>query len=63
MAQESERGRPTFIALGHTQHPIWTLERYTTYSPYPLPSRTSDHLMCIKIDAWPEQFELDKWLR
>ena len=60
MEQEAERGRPTFIALGHTQHPLWTLERYTKYSPYPLPFRTSDCLMCIKIDGWPEEFESGK---
>ena len=60
MAQESDRGRPTFIALGHTQHPLWFVERHGPYSRYPLPQRPGDHLICIKIDAWPNQFELDK---
>ena len=54
MTQESERGRPTFIALGHMQHPLWTVERYERWSPYPLPTRTSDYLICIKVDHWPE---------
>ena len=54
MTQESERGRPTFNVLGHMQHPIWTLARYEAWSPYPLPTRTSDHLISIKVDHWPE---------
>ena len=57
MSQEADQGRLTFIALGHNQHPIWTLERYDYRSPYPLPARTSDHLICIKVEHWPEPFE------
>ena len=60
MEQESERGHPTFIALGHVQYTIWSLERYTADSPCPLGARTSDCLISIKVDAWPEQFERDK---
>lgn len=55
--QEAERGLPTFMSLGHMQHNLWTVERYTVYSPYPLPTRNADHLICIKIDHWPEGFE------
>ena len=58
MTEESERGRPTFIALvGHTQQVIWSIERYEQWPPYPLPIRTADHLICIKVDHWPGEFE------
>ena len=57
MIQESERGLPTFIVLGHTQHPLWYVERHGPYSSYPLPQCPGDHLICIKIDAWPELTE------
>lgn len=54
MIQESERGLPTFIALGHRQYNIWSIERFYPWSPYPLQSRTADNLLCVKVDHWPE---------
>ena len=57
MSQEADQGRLTFIALGHYQYPIWSLERYRHGSAYPLPALPLDHLICIKVDHWPEPFE------
>lgn len=54
MTKESEHGRPTFIALGHKQYNLWSVERSTVYSPYPLRSRDADRLICVKVDHWPE---------
>lgn len=54
MIQESERGYPMGITLGHDQHDLWSVERYTVWSPYPLTTRNADHLISIKVDHWPE---------
>ena len=37
MTQESERGHPTFIVLGHMQHPIWTWNGMRHGPPTPCP--------------------------
>lgn len=47
MAGESERGRPTYIALGHTSHALWWVER---------PDRRvkpGDVLLQIKWETYP----------
>lgn len=54
MIQEAERGHPTFITLGHRQTPLWSVERYESWSSYPLQTRNADHLIVIKEDHWPE---------
>ena len=57
MTQESERGHPVFIALGHSQYSLWRRERYHLSSSYPLPTLPGDDLISIKVDHWPDQFE------
>jgi len=54
MEQESMRGQPTFISLGHTQHSLWRVEHFTPWSRYPIPTRPADDLISIKVDAWPD---------
>ncbi len=53
MIQESERGHPTFIALGHHQYNIWSVEHFSGWSIYPLTHRSGDQLMSVKMDHWP----------
>ena len=60
MIQGSERGHPTFISLGHRQTYLWRIERFTSWSHYPLPGRPADDLISIKVDHWPEEFDLQK---
>ena len=60
MAQESDRGHPTFITLGHCQTSLWRVERYGPRSRYPLPGRAADDLISIKVDHWPDTFESGK---
>lgn len=54
MTEEAERGHPTFIALGHIQYNIWSIERYARWSEYPLVHRNADNLISVKVDHWPE---------
>ena len=55
MEEESERGRPTFIALGHRNYTIWEVEHYYGAGDHPLSSCPADHLLSIKIDYWPNE--------
>ena len=48
MTQESERGHPTFIALGHDQFTIWSVEYWRLHL---LHARYA--LMSVRIDDWP----------
>lgn len=61
MTEEAERGHPTFIALGHEQYNLWSIERYSHWSAYPLTTRNSDHLISIKLDHWPEDVPEQKF--
>ena len=60
MIQESDRGHPTFISLGHRQTYLWRIERFAAWSRVPLRGRPADDLISIKVDTWPDQFELSK---
>ena len=55
MEEESERGRPTFIALGHRQYVLWAVERLV--DNFPLSRRSADQLLSIKVDHWPNEPE------
>ena len=52
MRIQSENGHPTFIGLGHSQHPLWTIERFDL-----LTGSTANDLISVKIDFWPMEFE------
>ena len=56
MIQEAERGHPTFIALGHAQYNLWAVDHFSQWSSYPLPRRSGENLISVKVDLWPEQF-------
>ena len=56
MEQESDRGHPTFIALGHDQYNIWVVDHFTAGWAYPLTRRSGDQLISVKVDHWPTDF-------
>ena len=49
---QSAKGHPTFISLGHSQHPLWSIERFDLNI-----GSTADDLISVKIDFWPMEFE------
>ena len=55
MRIQSEKGHPTFISLGHVQHPLWSVERFDLRT-----GSTADDLISVKIDFWPMEFEPSK---
>ena len=55
MEEESARGRPTFIALGHRQYVLWEVEHLSPNN-FPLSKRPADQLLSIKVDYGPNEF-------
>ena len=55
MEEESERGRPTFIALGHREYVIWGVAHFVNNTQRL--GQSADRLLSIKIDHWPSEWD------
>lgn len=59
MASEGDRGHPTYVASGHLEFHLWTVEHFDPQSGYPRTLEPSNHLISIKEDNYPLEFETD----